>query len=149
MRSPLYILVNGEPVSAPDAVAWGTWFTSSHAERVVATTELVNARVSTVFLAIDADVAALPVLWETCVFSAHGPSVKRKYTSRADALAGHAAVVADLEKRESLDWKMIHRDTCTDDACAGCKKCERCGTAVRAYGFEDHLCFNCRHPPSD
>ena len=29
------------------------------------------------------------------------------------------------------------------------RACQRCGSPVRAYGFEDHLCYNCRNPPSD
>lgn len=48
----------------------------------------------------------------------------------------------------SLDWHTLHKNECEDASCTGCKRC-RCGTLTRACGFEDHLCFNCRNPPSD
>ncbi len=48
-----------------------------------------------------------------------------------------------------LDWHLLHRNSCEDPECTGCKRCARCGILTRACGFEDHLCFNCRKPPSD
>jgi hypothetical protein len=59
-----------------------------------------------------------------------------------------------------LDWHMLHVNSCDDASCKGCKFCKRCEAEgrrdlsgrqilTRCVGFEDHLCFNCRHPPSD
>lgn len=58
---------------------------------------------STVFLGIDhAFSGGLPVLWETIVFGGPLDGEMDRYTSRADALAGHqvmcARVRAALEK---------------------------------------------------
>lgn len=55
--------------------------------------------VSTVFLGMDHNFSCEgpPVLWETMVFSPTGESVDvRRYTSREDALAGHAEVCLHL-----------------------------------------------------
>lgn len=46
-------------------------------------------------------------------------------------------------------WHVLHRNNCEDPKCVGCKRCERCGELTKSYGFEDHICFNCRNPPSD
>lgn len=56
--------------------------------------------VSTVFLGLDhAWSGAHAVLWETCVFGAHGvgSDVVRRYTRRFDAAVGHIKIVAVVQ----------------------------------------------------
>jgi hypothetical protein len=66
----------------------------------------------------------------------------------AELRAAQAALAARDETRP-LDWRVRHHQTCRDEDCPGCKNCRQCGALTLAYGFEDHLCFNCRNPPSD
>lgn len=54
-----------------------------------------------------------------------------------------------LPAEKSLDWHTLHRALCEDPTCTGCKRCKYCDALTRSYGFEDHICFNCRNPPSD
>jgi hypothetical protein len=112
----------GEPVPCDDLHEWGRWMQT--ADRQLAEDVVGDVRVSTVFLGLDhAFTGDVPVLWETLTFSlaeterrqelrrrggglraiigdAREPaapfdqSVQRRYTSRADALAGHQEVVA-------------------------------------------------------
>lgn len=101
--SDMYILNRlGEPEPCPDVLAWGRWYNSANADasRVVARTELPGFLVSTVFLGLDHRHygEGLPILWETMVFADGSPmdQEQQRYTSKADALAGHAAMVAKL-----------------------------------------------------
>lgn len=97
-----YILRDGVPVATDDVLEWGRWQETSMPERVVAWADVGGYFVSTVFLSLDhAFGGGPPVLWESMVFR----SVKegepfdghdyaaRHYTSREDALAGHAELV--------------------------------------------------------
>lgn len=91
---------NGEARHEPDPIAWARW--RAEAERVdarrVALTEFPGGTVSTVFLGTDHDYTGLgpPVLWETMVFrdGQDAGDEQWRYTSRAEAEAGHAAVIA-------------------------------------------------------
>ena len=89
-----YILdEHGEPVRCDDLIAWSHWF--EKAERTVARDEIGDVTVSTVFLGVDhAFFGGPPVLWETMVFGGHLDGDQERYTSRADAVAWHAEVVA-------------------------------------------------------
>jgi hypothetical protein len=98
-----YILnADGEPELCEDIYAWGMWFerTSRTRERVVAqdkhesrTSGEPEIMVSTVFLALDHNWGdGPPVLWETLVFGGLLDGEMNRYTSRADALAGHQAM---------------------------------------------------------
>ena len=102
--SPLnYILGNdGRPVPEPDLLAWARWL--EDADRRVELTGIeddagLKITVSTVFLATDHSFSmasdAAPVLWESMVFGGQHPhgGYCDRYTSRADAEAGHAAIV--------------------------------------------------------
>ena len=58
-----------------------------------------NVRVATVFLGVDYHfssslVSRVPLLFETRVFGGPLDHAKDRYTTRADALAGHAAILA-------------------------------------------------------
>ena len=67
-------------------------------DRVVGRTEVGKARVSTVFLGIDHSFGMGPPLWfETMVFGGEHDEATFRYTTWAEAEAGHARVVAALE----------------------------------------------------
>ena len=65
--------------------------------RVVGNTTVGAQRVSTVFLVIDHGFGmGPPVLWETMVFGLPGDEPQWRYTSKDDAMLGHARLVAQL-----------------------------------------------------
>lgn len=87
-----YILDSeGVPQEETDLFAWANWF--EEADRHVADTMVEKYRVSTIFLGLDHSFfeTSLPVLWETMVF----PDCEkmRRYTSKAEAEAGHWEMV--------------------------------------------------------
>lgn len=90
-----YALRDGQPVRV-GAHEWATWFETSAQERVVARDEVrKDVSVSTVFLGIDHSFTAgdAPVLWETMVFGGTYDELQRRYTSREDAVNGHAEIL--------------------------------------------------------
>lgn len=96
--SDQYILADDgqTPIPEPDTLRWAQWFES--AKRHVADDEVGPLRVSTVFLGLNHDfgLGGDPVLWETMIFGAPGEldGYQRRYTSYAEALAGHQEAVA-------------------------------------------------------
>jgi hypothetical protein len=83
----------GAALPIDDLIAWATWFET--ADRTVARTEIGDVLVSTVFLALDHNWGpGLPELWETMIFGGAHDEEQWRYSSRADAVAGHAAAVA-------------------------------------------------------
>jgi len=89
MAARNYVLgADGNPVPEPDLLKWAAWFEA--ADRRLAEDFIEGpastARVSTVFLGAD------PALYETMIFW-EGQALhegQARYTSRADALVGHA-----------------------------------------------------------
>lgn len=104
MTTPrLYIFdATGEPIGTDDTLAWAKWY--EDADRAIAETHVGEARVSTVFLAIDlaAGVRSEPMLWETAIFRSDRDytdgrvTIWSRYASRAGAIAGHEACCAFL-----------------------------------------------------
>lgn len=85
----------GEPKRAEDIIEWARWLERNQDARRVAFDEIGDVHVSTVFLSIDhAFTGGPPVLWETMVFGGPRDEEQERYTSRADAVAGHARMVA-------------------------------------------------------
>ena len=89
----------GEPVHEPDLLTWARWFETHSLDRVLKTTELFppdgRSRVSTVFLGLNHNYwGGPPILWETMVFGGPLDLETDRYSSRAEALAGHAEMVA-------------------------------------------------------
>ena len=83
---------DGQPVVCDDLLAWACWFEDTP-ERIVAQDRLPNGVcVSTVFLGIDHNFGhdCPPVLWETMIFGGPSDQYQNRYTSREDAVAGHA-----------------------------------------------------------
>ena len=89
-----YLLgADGEPLPADDLNVWGEWFQST--DPSIARDTIGDVEISTVFLGIDHQFGiGPPVLWETMIFGGIQDQYQYRYTSRAAALAGHAAAVA-------------------------------------------------------
>jgi hypothetical protein len=91
----LYILdENGNPQPESDTLAWGRW-SQSHSRQIAMDFE-GNVRVSTVFLGVDHRMfgGGLPILWETMIFGGRHDQYQERYTTRAEAEAGHARALA-------------------------------------------------------
>lgn len=80
-----------------DVLTWGAWFAT--ADRHVAQDidegpgPEPRVRISTVFLGVDHSFNnGPPVLWETMVFGGPLDGECRRYTSRDDAIRGHAEI---------------------------------------------------------
>lgn len=85
---------SGEPRQTENVREWGTWLERNPDVRRVALDTIGDAEVSTVFLAVDhAFHGGSPVLWETMVFGGPLDGEQGRYTSRAEAARGHAAMV--------------------------------------------------------
>jgi len=86
---------NGEPVPC-DLMTWAEWMEMRKCQ--IAVEHLGDAIVSTIFIGLDHRFLGdgPPILWETMICG--GTDEKdgwcKRYSSRADALAGHAAAVA-------------------------------------------------------
>ena len=96
-----YILNDDNEPLLTDLISGAQWFEQNPDRRRVAYTELEpqNCQVSTVFLGVDHSFnGGPPVLWETMVFGLENEFMER-YTSHADALAGHAEIVAKILAR--------------------------------------------------
>jgi hypothetical protein len=104
-----YILdEHGDAVPASGLLSWGRWLADHPKERRLADDTIGNARVSTIFLALDCGSLLLklgedfdpstyrPLLWETMVFGGPYDQYMARYTSKADALAGHGKIVQML-----------------------------------------------------
>lgn len=94
-----YILDDdGQPVEV-DLLTWAHWFEDAHHRQVARTNLASGGYVSTVFMGLDHRFGGdgPPILWETMSFETPGQEqVQERYTSQADALVGHARIVADL-----------------------------------------------------
>lgn len=92
-----YILdENGEP-KAVDVLIWADWFET--ADRHIALDMIGDLKVSTVFLGLDRNYSGEgpPVLWETMVFGLpDDEEIMDCYTSKVDALKGHARLCAEV-----------------------------------------------------
>jgi hypothetical protein len=102
-RNQKYILnADGDPVPV-DLLTWAAWFedVAQIAHRRIARTTLPDGRlVSTVFLGLDHRYGdGPPLLFETMVFRDGEEEACDRYTTRAEALAGHARIVAAAQER--------------------------------------------------
>ncbi|MEK7705091.1 MAG: hypothetical protein AAB426_09045 [Myxococcota bacterium] len=97
-----YILVDGEPKPCPDLMEWVRWFAAN--DRKVARTDIADGvHVSTVFLCVDhsfGDVGP-PLLFETMVFGGALDEHCERYATMAEAVAGHARIVAQAQTAEA------------------------------------------------
>lgn len=80
---------NGDPQPCADLMVWARWF--EKAQRSVALNEKDGVKVSTVFLGLDHrfGTRGAPLLFETMVFGGPHDGEQDRYSTRAEALAGH------------------------------------------------------------
>jgi len=91
-----YILDNHEAVPV-DLMTWAKWF--EKADRTVATTNVGEMRVSTVFLGLNHQYGdGPPLLFETLVFGGALADEMDRYSTWQEAEAGHAAMVERAKK---------------------------------------------------
>ena len=103
-KMTFYILnAAGAPQAVHDVRTWGAWLET--ADRLVAQDQFGDVVVSTVFLGLDHRVGAdgPPVLWETLIFGGPLDGEQRRYTSRADAEAGHTELCIAAATTEQAD----------------------------------------------
>jgi hypothetical protein len=96
-RSPYYIFdQKGRPVPARDVVQWANYFAECPEKRLLKCTRVgIGVKVSTVFAGVDQDLLrrGLPLLWETMIFGGLHHHYCKRYATRKEALAGHAAAL--------------------------------------------------------
>jgi hypothetical protein len=99
-----YILdETGTPVPEPDLYKWGKWF-ESMGNRVLQQDMVGDVKVSTVFLGLDHNWGeGEPVLWETMVFGGKLDMEQDRYTSRDEAIKGHASILQRVKEAENDD----------------------------------------------
>lgn len=96
MGNNQYILdANGNPKPEPDVRAWGEWV--QKADRRIALDKFDGVKVSTVFLGLDHNFGSgEPLVFETMVFGGPFDEECERYSTREQAIAGHAAMVAKV-----------------------------------------------------
>jgi hypothetical protein len=107
----LYILdSDGEPKKVHNILEWTEWSRNPDNKRV-AETFVGEARISTVFLAMDWNVGdynyqlgkpATPILYETMIFGGVRDSDVYRWKTKQEALTGHQQIVDDLMKARTL-----------------------------------------------
>jgi len=101
------LAADGEtPIPTTDVHRWGAWFKT--ADRVVRQDfcdgQPQQTGVSTVFLGLDHGFGTgRPVLWESLVYGTSLDGQITRYRSRADALAGHASLLAAVQAQLKVD----------------------------------------------
>jgi len=90
---------NGNPVEELDGEKWCKFFFCIN-NRSLAYTQLGDTTVSTVFLGMDHRFfgEGPPILWETMIFGGQFNDDCQRYTSKEDALEGHAAMVEKVKR---------------------------------------------------
>ena len=91
-----YILDGHQPVPCEDLLTWACWFES--ADRRVKLTEQGDVWVSTVFLGLDHGFGDELILFETMAFVGRENVDMDRYTTWAEAEAGHDRMVAKVFK---------------------------------------------------
>lgn len=80
------------------------WKAEHFGECIIGRTTIGDSLVSTVFLGIGPQIPGRPpALWETLIQGGPQGGWQERYSSREDAVAGHAACVAALEDGRELD----------------------------------------------
>ena len=91
--SDRYILDGDTPVKCYDLESWARMFESSN-RRIASDTLEGGIRVSTVFLGLDHQWGdGPPLLFETVIFGGPNDSYQERYSTKAEALEGHALAV--------------------------------------------------------
>jgi hypothetical protein len=95
--SDRYVLnKNGDPEPCEDLVEWARQFEKGNRKLARETTG--NGDVSTVFLGLDHSFGgSTPILFETMVFGGPLDGEQERYSTKAEAMAGHLAMVAHVK----------------------------------------------------
>ena len=107
-----YILdADGEPREAT-RWEWAHWFEANPSARVVGRTDISgDGQVSTVFLSVDHQwlPSGPPLLYETMIFGGRWDQYQWRWSTRAEAVAGHARIVAALRACRSPEDEQVAR----------------------------------------
>ena len=95
LKMAIYYILNDadKPVPVENVTLWARLLQNMPVgQRRVASNFVGDVRVSTVFLGIDHNfsLSGDPILWETMIFGGPEDGFQRRYTSKADAIVGHA-----------------------------------------------------------
>lgn len=103
--SDKYILNEaGDPVPENDLMAWGRWFQGGIDRRRIARDEIAGVTISTVFLGLDHSYGdERPLLFETLVMGGALDQDMWRYSTRAEALEGHAKAVERVRAAENVE----------------------------------------------
>ncbi len=98
-----YVLRDGQAIEEPDYAKWAEWYSHSAADRCIACTKLAYGTVSTVFLAMNMTLSRVdpPLLFETRVKDGWLADEWQRYSTLAEATAGHEAWVARVREAEN------------------------------------------------
>lgn len=98
-----YVLnADGDAVATDDLLKWARWF--EKAERHLGKDTVGGVTISTVFLGIDHSFGqGPPLLWETMVFNGEHDEAQERYSTKEDALAGHARWVGRVQPNETTE----------------------------------------------
>jgi len=89
-----YILDAAGVPKPADLMTWAKWFEGNPDDRIIAQDQIGEVRVSTVFLGLDHQHGkGPPLLYETMIFGGPHDEYQRRYTTRQQALEGHASAV--------------------------------------------------------
>jgi hypothetical protein len=116
-----YILdKDGTPRLEPNLFIWAIWLETfdRRVQQDRFTVDGQDVRVSTVFLGLDQRPHAgrkirtgKPVLWETMIFGGERDGYCDRYSSRADALRGHAVALGLAKGTQELEKLIALKDT--------------------------------------
>ena len=102
-----YILVDRVAVPVADFMEWAQRFETQDEERIVAQVEIGDVFVSTVFLGLDHNFGTGPPwLFETMVFGGDFDQYQYRYSTWAEAEAGHAVAVGMVEHERERQTNM-------------------------------------------
>ena len=99
-----YYILESDEVRAVDLLTWAEWFEHHLEERIVTRTVVQpEITVSTVFLGLDHSFSEIgpPILFETMVFGGLLDQEQLRYTTIAEARAGHFAMVERVKRAEA------------------------------------------------
>lgn len=132
-----YILdESGEPIKCESLKEWGEWM--GRIDRSVVQTILdTGTRISTVFLGLDhGHGSGPPLLYETMVFGGPMNQEEQRYSTRREALAGHARMQAVVTEQEIERAEPVCRYCETETTPSLCLETEKGLACTRPRGHE-------------
>jgi hypothetical protein len=102
-----YILRDRVAVPVDDFMEWAMLFEAGDRERIVAQVEIGDVFVSTVFIGLDHNWGeGPPLVFETMIFGGEFDQYQYRYSTWAEAEAGHAVAVGMVEHERDLKTNM-------------------------------------------